>query len=145
VLFLERLSTPGAVINVTRIAGRLPLHASSSGLVLLAHGSYELQESVLSGPLKAYTKHTITSAKRLRAQLAEVRRQGYAFNPGHIHDDACGIAVPIRGRDNTVLAALGVIVPNDRTAQAHITALSAAARGISRQLSAADPTGGREV
>ncbi|GAA3998500.1 IclR family transcriptional regulator domain-containing protein [Streptomyces plumbiresistens] len=37
-LFLERLTAPGAVINYTRIAGRLPLHASSSGLVLLAHG-----------------------------------------------------------------------------------------------------------
>src|SRR3984957_14448554 len=38
VLFVERLSAPGAVINYTRIAGRLPLHASSSGLVLLAFG-----------------------------------------------------------------------------------------------------------
>jgi DNA-binding IclR family transcriptional regulator len=38
VLFLERLSAPSAVINYTRVAGRLPLHASSSGLVLLAHG-----------------------------------------------------------------------------------------------------------
>ncbi len=140
VLFLERLSAPGAVINITRIAGRLPLHASSSGLVLLANGPYDLQERILARPMKAYTKNTITTANRLRSQLAEVRRHGYAFNPGHIHDDACGIAVPIRGRENTVIAALAVIVPNDRTARAHITALRAAARGISRQLSAADPT-----
>ncbi len=31
VLFVERLSAPGAVISDTRIAGRLPLHASSLG------------------------------------------------------------------------------------------------------------------
>ena len=37
-LFLERLSGPESGSNVTRIAGRLPLHASSSGLVLLAFG-----------------------------------------------------------------------------------------------------------
>jgi DNA-binding IclR family transcriptional regulator len=36
VLFLERLSHPDAGANIARIAGRLPLHASSSGLVLLA-------------------------------------------------------------------------------------------------------------
>ena len=30
VLFIERLSAPGAVINITRVAGRLPLHVSSS-------------------------------------------------------------------------------------------------------------------
>src|SRR3954454_4948316 len=37
VLFLERLSARDAVVNFSRIAGRLPLHTSSSGLVLLAH------------------------------------------------------------------------------------------------------------
>ena len=51
VLFVERLSAPGAVVNYTRIAGRLPLHASSSGLVLLAHAPRDLQESVLAGPV----------------------------------------------------------------------------------------------
>jgi DNA-binding IclR family transcriptional regulator len=138
VLFVERLAAPGAVINITRIAGRLPLHASSSGLVLLAYGSYEMQERTLARPMKAYTKNTITTPGRLRSQLADVRRQGYAFNPGHIHMDACGIAVPIRGRDNSVLAALAVIVPNDAAAQANITALRTAARGVSRQLCAPD-------
>jgi DNA-binding IclR family transcriptional regulator len=51
VLFLERLSAPGAVSNYTRVAGRLPLHVSSSGLVLLAFGDRQLQEPVLAGPL----------------------------------------------------------------------------------------------
>ncbi|WP_078600678.1 helix-turn-helix domain-containing protein [Streptomyces violens] len=32
VLFVERLTAPDAVVNITRIAGRLPLHASSTGL-----------------------------------------------------------------------------------------------------------------
>ncbi|MEU5891776.1 helix-turn-helix domain-containing protein [Streptomyces sp. NPDC047461] len=55
VLFLERLSAPGAIINYTRIAGRLPLHVSSSGLVLLANGPAALQERILTGTMKAYT------------------------------------------------------------------------------------------
>jgi DNA-binding IclR family transcriptional regulator len=42
VLFVQRISAPNAVINYTRIAGRLSLHASSSGLVLLAHARPEL-------------------------------------------------------------------------------------------------------
>ncbi|OZB89101.1 MAG: IclR family transcriptional regulator, partial [Microbacterium sp. 14-71-5] len=50
-LFLERLSGPESGANVTRIAGRLPLHASSSGLVLLAFGTRDLQERILAGPL----------------------------------------------------------------------------------------------
>ncbi|NGO14884.1 IclR family transcriptional regulator, partial [Streptomyces sp. HC44] len=58
VLFLERLTAPGAVVNYTRIAGRLPLHATSSGLVLLAHGPADLRERVLDGPLQRYTPAT---------------------------------------------------------------------------------------
>ncbi len=132
VLFVERLSAPGAVINYTRIAGRLPLHASSSGLVLLAHGPRELQEEVLAGPLRRYTGQTITAPDRLRTALAGVRRDGYAYCPGHIHPDALGVAVPVRDGHGQVVAAVAVIVPNDEHGRTVVPALRAAARGIGR-------------
>src|SRR3954452_20363918 len=52
VLFLERLSARDAVINYSRIAGRLPLHISSSGHVLMAYGPPELLARVLARPLR---------------------------------------------------------------------------------------------
>jgi DNA-binding IclR family transcriptional regulator len=134
VLFVERLSARDAVINYSRIAGRLPLHISSSGLVLLAYGPRELQERVLSRPLSGYTADTITSPERLRATLAEIRRQGYALTPGHVHPDATGVAVPVRDGLQEVVAALSVIVPNDGRAAAQVPALLAAARGVTRSL-----------
>lgn len=134
VLFLERLSTRHAVINLTRIAGRLPLHASSSGEVLLAHAPAEVQEHVLDGPLPAYTPDTITDPKVLRARLADIRRDGFAFCPGFIDERATGIAVPVRGPDGAVVAALGVVVPNDANARMQIPALRATALGIGRAM-----------
>lgn len=131
-LFIERLSAPGAVISYTRIAGRLPLHASSCGLVLLAHGDRELQERILGDPLRGYTPHTITDARRLRSVLADVRRQGFAFCPGHMHEDALGVAVPVRDTRGTVVATLSVIVPNNADGKTVIPVLTAAARGITR-------------
>ncbi|WP_433462133.1 IclR family transcriptional regulator [Spirillospora sp. CA-128828] len=71
VLFAERLSMPNSVINVTRVAGRLPLHASSSGLVLLAHASPELLDDILSGEPVAYTGETVVEPRRLRALVAD--------------------------------------------------------------------------
>lgn len=136
VLFLERLSAPGAIINYTRIAGLLPLHVSSSGLVLLAHGPVELQERVLAGPLRAYTPHTITFPAALRSTLAAVRQQGYAFCPGYFHEDALGIAAPVRDGRGDVMAALSVIVPNDSGATSLVPVVQAAARGMSRALAA---------
>jgi DNA-binding IclR family transcriptional regulator len=138
VLFVERLSAPGAVINITRIAGRLPLHASSSGLVLLAHASRELQERVLSGSLRAYTRHTVVDPARLRALLADVRKTEVAFCRGFVDERATGIAVPLRGTKDDILAALSVIVPNDANARMQIPALQAAARGITRAMRRAD-------
>lgn len=139
VLFLERLSAPNAVINYTRIAGRLPLYASSSGLVLLAHGPADLKERLLAGPLTAYTPSTPATPARLRAVLAEVRQQGYAYCPGYVHGEALGVAAPVRGAHGKVVAALSVIVPNDAGAQAVVPVVRTAARGVSRALGA--PTG----
>ena len=63
-----------------------------------------------------------------------MRRRGYALLPGHVHEDATGIAVPVRNGLGEVVAALSVIVPNDGRAQAHVPVLLAAARGLSRSL-----------
>ncbi|WP_405475658.1 IclR family transcriptional regulator [Streptomyces sp. NBC_00009] len=140
VLFVERLSAPGAVINYTRIAGRLPLHASSSGLVLLAHGSADLRDRVLAEPLHRYTEATPATAPQLRAVLADVRQQGYACCPGYVHPDALGIAAPVRNSRGKVLATLSVIVPNETGATSVVPVVRTAARGISRALGA--PTSG---
>jgi DNA-binding IclR family transcriptional regulator len=134
VLFVERLSARDAVINYTRIAGRLPLHISSSGHVLLAYGPADLQERVLARPLARYTEHTVSTPDALRAALAEVRRRGYAVVSGHVHQEATGIAVPVRNGLGEVVAALSAIVPNDGRARAHVPVLLAAARGVSRAL-----------
>lgn len=136
VLFVERLAASKAVINITKVAGRLPLHASSSGLVLLAYASSELRERILNQPLRAYTENTIADARQLRTTLADIRRQHLAICRGHIHPDACGIAVPIQNPAGAVIAALSVVLPNDDHAREQVPALMATARGISETLAA---------
>nr|WP_208383094.1 IclR family transcriptional regulator [Modestobacter marinus] len=138
VLFLERLSARDAVINFSRIAGRLPLPTSSSGLVLLAHAPYDVQERVLSRPLRPITPAGFGTAAPLRTALAEVRRSQAAVLAGHQHPDATGVAVPVRDGRGDVVAALSVIVPNDGRGRDLVPLLLAAARGISRALRGPD-------
>lgn len=133
VVFLERLQSPEAVINLTRIAGRMPLTISSSGLVLLAHAPAEVQERVLAGPLPAPTSYALTDPGQVRAVLHEIRRVGYVLNRGFVHEDAAGLAVPVRGPEG-VVAALSVVVPNDARARRHLRVLQAAGRAVSRTL-----------
>lgn len=132
-LFLERLSDPDAGANITRIAGRLPLNASSSGLVLLAHADPALRERVLAGPLHAVSPETVTDAATLRAQLATIRRRGFVVAPGSIESVSTGVAVPVRDRGE-VVAALSVVLPRDAGTQDPVEALLAAARAIEEDL-----------
>ena len=134
VLFVERISARGAVVNITRVAGRLPLHASSGGLVLLAHSPPAVLEAVLNGPLRAYTDATITDPIMLRRVLADVRQQEFALGAGYIDPAATGVAVPIRDPRGRVVAALSVVVPNDDHAIAAVGVLRTAARGLERAL-----------
>jgi len=135
-LFLERLSDPDAVSNITRIAGRLPLHASSSGLVLLAFGGDELQERVLSGRLTAVSPDTVTDGATLRRMLAGIRRAGHVVAPGSIETLATGVAVPVRDADGEVIAALSVVQPREAAPDVAIAELLRAARAIRADLSA---------
>jgi DNA-binding IclR family transcriptional regulator len=135
VLFLERLSAPGATSNITRIAGRLPLHASSSGLVLLAAADAATQERILASPLTGLTPETITDPAALRRKLAEVRRLGFAAAPGSIEPATTGIAVPVHA-GSLVIAALGVVLPReDADVERTVGLLRRAADGIGDGLS----------
>lgn len=134
-LFLERLSHPDAGANITRVAGRLALHASSSGLVLLAHAPDEVRERVLARPLAATAAETVTDPQALRQTLARVRANGFVVAPGSIERVSTGVAVPIRDRGE-VIAALSVVLPRDARTDQSVETLLEAARGIDRTLAA---------
>jgi DNA-binding IclR family transcriptional regulator len=135
VLYLTRLSSHSKTRNIATVAGRLPVHACSSGLVLLAHSALDYQDYVLSLELTRYTDQTITDPVLLRRKLAEIRTLGYASVPGIIIPESTGIAVPVFERGHRAIAALNVIVRRgEEELNSTVPALKTAARGISRAL-----------
>jgi DNA-binding IclR family transcriptional regulator len=136
IVYLERLTGRNAVPVLTRVGGRFAMHATGVGLVLLAHAPAAVQEEVLGGRLRRWTPHTVTDAALLRATLAEVRRSDVAVSDRQVTDDAVSVACPVRGADDSVVAALSVVFRADGpiSAQAITPALRAASRTISRVL-----------
>ncbi|MCC9203820.1 IclR family transcriptional regulator [Arthrobacter sp. zg-Y769] len=130
VLFIERLSSHGSVLNHAKVAGRLPVHVSSSGMVMMAHSPRHVQEDYLQ-------RRNLDAAgeKSLRASWARMRLEGSASLPGAVVPDTTGIAVPVFGAGSTAVAAIGVVVPTGgEYIPATVPALMTAARGISRGL-----------
>jgi DNA-binding IclR family transcriptional regulator len=137
VLYVDRLSGSASVPVVSQVGGRLPLHATGVGKVLLAYAPADVQERVL-GNLVRITPYTITSAALLRDQLGRVRRDGYAQTVEEMSLGACSVAVPVVTPAG-VVAALGIVVPSlGRNRPRLVSALQVAARGIARSVSDAD-------
>lgn len=133
-LCVERLSAPGAGENITRIAGRLPLHASSSGLVLLAFADRDFQVQVLSRPLLSLTPDTVTDPGRLRRILSDIRREGHVIARGYVSPVSTGVATPIRDRTGAVIASLSTILPRGADTTTALRELKSASRAISDEL-----------
>ncbi|GIJ49441.1 IclR family transcriptional regulator [Virgisporangium aliadipatigenens] len=135
-LYVERLSGRGAVKVISRVGGRLPLHATGVGLALLAFAPADVQEQVLAGPLRAFTRKTVTSAHELRRVLATVRLEGVVIIEGGVDLDALSVAAPIFDRTDQVAAALSIVIPASEPPAPYTPVVRAAARGVSRALGA---------
>lgn len=134
-LLIERLSSRNAVPNFAKVGRRLPLHASSGGLVLLAYGGPELEREVLSGPLRRYTSATPVRPDQVQPLLASVRERGYIVCDGFIREGATGIAVPVRDGAGDAVSALAVVVPSGGAQpMAYVNALTVTASAIGREL-----------
>ncbi|MFJ4788179.1 IclR family transcriptional regulator [Streptomyces sp. NPDC088794] len=90
---------------------RTPLHATSSGKVLLAHMSPTLREGLLARTLPRFTERTITGSSALRGELEAVVEQGYGVTIEELELGLAAVAVPVRAHDGKVIAALSVSGP----------------------------------
>ncbi|MFJ8084729.1 IclR family transcriptional regulator [Streptomyces sp. NPDC096205] len=90
---------------------RTPLHATSSGKVLLAHMPPTLREGLLARPLPRFTERTITGASMLRGELEAVIEQGYGVTIEELELGLAAVAAPVRAHDGKVIAAISVSGP----------------------------------
>lgn len=136
-LLVEKISGRHAVPTVSRLGGRLPLHASGVGKAILAYAEAEFQERVLAGPLPRLTSRTVTSSRELRSALAEIRRERTAYCHEEVTVGVVSCAAPIRVPDELAVAAVSVVVTADTDVRLLAPAVRTAANDITRQLCAA--------
>jgi DNA-binding IclR family transcriptional regulator len=132
-LYLDRVSGHASVPVVSRAGGRLPLHSTGVGKVLLAHAPVTVRHEVLAAPLPRFTPYTVTRPDRLASQLQCVPQDGYATTTEEMTLGACSIAVPVNVAGQTV-ASLGIVVPDLRSSKRLLPAMQVTAQGIARSL-----------
>jgi DNA-binding IclR family transcriptional regulator len=86
----------------------MPINAGAAGKLLFAFEPPDRQADWLARPLAAFTSRTVTDPKRLRAEAARIRRQGWAQDRGESAPSIYAFAAPIRDQGGRVLAALSI-------------------------------------
>ncbi len=87
---------------------RMPIHAGAASKLLLAYADEATIELHLSRPLVGYTPKTITDPRRLRTELARIRRLGWAQDKGENGPSILAYAAPIFAPDGRLVAAISV-------------------------------------
>jgi DNA-binding IclR family transcriptional regulator len=128
-----------AIVNFgTRPGTVLDLHASAHGNVALAFGPESLLEHCLSGPLKAWTPHTICSPTSLRRTLAQIKVRGWATAANRVLQGVNGLAAPLFNHTGNYVGAVAIAgsvqyIPASPP-QAQIKAVTQTAQRISHKL-----------
>lgn len=109
---LYQVRGPGAVTAQNWVGQLTPLHATSSGKILLAYLPAKERSAILAtSGLKKVTTHTITAKTKLEKNLVDIRESGYAWALEELELGLHAMAAPIRNRDGEVVAALSASGP----------------------------------
>ena len=113
-LYVEKLSGRRAMPVRTRRGGRLPLHATAVGKVLLAYAPESLFRETVEAGLHRYTAHTIIAPGHLRRALTEIRRTGIAYAREELTVGTLSVASAVLDADGGPVAALSVTLRSGR-------------------------------
>ncbi len=75
--------------------GVRPMHACSCSKAIAAFAEPDFQASIISGSLKAYTDHTLTTEDELRADFERIRARGFADCDQEIDIGIASVAAPV--------------------------------------------------
>ena len=109
--YIDQVDSPNPVQVRDWTGSRIPMHAVSSGQVVLAHLSGPSLSRYLSRPLEAFTPRSLTSAADLLERLRLVRRDGVAWAREEYAIGITSVAAPIAGVDGEIVAAVHVHGP----------------------------------
>ena len=108
VVYIGQASGARSIVTLSWVGQRTPMHASASGKVLLAFMDDPDRVRVLRGRLEKLTTRTLVDQRALETELEEVRRRGYAQIVEELERGLNAVAVPVRGADDAVVAALSI-------------------------------------
>ncbi|MFD9891806.1 IclR family transcriptional regulator [Amycolatopsis sp. NPDC059027] len=140
VLIVHHEPRPDGSRQMPEVGITIPVHASALGKAILAFSDPDTANAQL-GELHSMTRDTVTGPEQLRTQLDEIREHAFATEREEAVIGECELAAPVFDGYDTVVGAIGVVVPAQEwpagdALEPVAGAVRDAARAISRELGA---------
>lgn len=100
-------------VNMT-LGESLPLHATASGLVILAFLEDKKPLIMKTLKLEPFTELTMIDRTQIDPVLEKARELGYVSNLGYYEVDVCSIAAPVFDSSGSPMGAIAVAAPQAR-------------------------------
>jgi DNA-binding IclR family transcriptional regulator len=136
VIYIDKSEGIHSVRAFSEIGERAPAHCSATGKIFLAYHPTAMRDT-LTGSLRRYTPRTIVEPDALEAAAEEVRLSGVAINRGEWEAAVGGVAAPVWGPDDQILASMGLTLPLSRYTEENAAALIAHVRAAAAEASRA--------
>ena len=108
--------TSKPIIMTMRVGAALPVLQTASGLAFAAFLPRHFTKSLIRAALDAEDTSSLFARDlaSIDRPIAQVRKQGYAFNEGHLMPGVSAVAFPLFDRATTLVAVLAVMGPHER-------------------------------
>jgi DNA-binding IclR family transcriptional regulator len=114
IVYIAKIESPHALGLSSHIGSRLPMYCTSLGKAILAFSNPDLLDAVLLDDLKARTAHTNTSSTTLRAELVNIRSQGFALDDEENETGIRCVGAPVLDYSGKAIAAISISGPCER-------------------------------
>lgn len=115
VTYVGKAAAPSSVWVPTRVGTQQEAYCSALGKVLLAALDDRALDAYLQeGELVPLTDRTITDPGLFRAEIRQVREQGFGVDDGESHPNLACVAAPLRAETGEVVAAISLVDQMDQ-------------------------------
>ncbi|WP_338900492.1 IclR family transcriptional regulator [Streptomyces sp. TG1A-60] len=111
---VDRVDCDHAVRTFHTIGDTSPLHATATGRAVLAHLPKQDVEELIEQVRERFSDTTPTDPENLRAEIKQIRTDGYSVNRNQYRPGVCAIAAPVLDGDGTPLATVAMSMPDSR-------------------------------
>lgn len=111
VIYIDKIDSTKPIRSWNAVGGMAPLHCVGTGKAILA-ADYEKLRDQIAGSLTQHTDRTITTLQALDADVAETRKNGFAYDQGEFRDRILSFGAAILLPNGEPVGALGISLPD---------------------------------